>query len=67
MADRAGDSTEAARGWGTLAWRHVLPFPDDSFDVVSSFNRIWKGCKGALERRSACCSQTVSLTARLLP
>ncbi len=25
-----------------------LPFEDDSFDVVTSFNGIWKGCDGAL-------------------
>jgi len=28
----------------------ALPFPDDSFDVVTSFNGIWKGCEGALEQ-----------------
>jgi len=27
----------------------ALPYPDDSFDVASSFNGIWKGCEGALE------------------
>ena len=27
----------------------ALPFPDQSFDVVTSFNGIWKGCEGALE------------------
>jgi SAM-dependent methyltransferase len=27
-----------------------LPFPDDSFDVATSFNGIWKGCEGALEQ-----------------
>jgi SAM-dependent methyltransferase len=27
----------------------ALPFPDDSFDVATSFNGIWKGCDGALE------------------
>jgi ubiquinone/menaquinone biosynthesis C-methylase UbiE len=27
-----------------------LPFPDDCFDVVTSFNGIWKGCEGALEQ-----------------
>ncbi|HUA96383.1 MAG TPA: class I SAM-dependent methyltransferase [Acidimicrobiales bacterium] len=27
----------------------ALPFPDDSFDVVTSFNGIWKGCEGALD------------------
>ena len=26
----------------------TLPFPDDSFEVVTSFNGIWKGCEGAL-------------------
>jgi len=26
----------------------ALPFPDDSFEVVTSFNGIWKGCEGAL-------------------
>jgi SAM-dependent methyltransferase len=26
----------------------ALPFPDNSFDVVTSFNGIWKGCEGAL-------------------
>ena len=26
----------------------ALPFPDDSFDVATSFNGIWKGCEGAL-------------------
>src|SRR5689334_5880078 len=26
----------------------ALPFPDDAFDVVTSFNGIWKGCEGAL-------------------
>ena len=25
-----------------------LPFEDDSFDVATSFNGIWKGCDGAL-------------------
>jgi ubiquinone/menaquinone biosynthesis C-methylase UbiE len=25
-----------------------LPFPDDSFDLATSFNGIWKGCEGAL-------------------
>jgi len=28
----------------------ALPFPDDSFDVATSFNGIWKGCEGALEQ-----------------
>lgn len=27
----------------------TLPFPDNSFDVATSFNGIWKGCEGALE------------------
>ena len=27
-----------------------LPFPDDSFDVATSFNGIWKGCESALEQ-----------------
>jgi len=27
----------------------ALPFPDDSFDVATSFNGVWKGCEGALE------------------
>ena len=27
----------------------ALPFIDDSFDVATSFNGIWKGCEGALE------------------
>ncbi len=27
----------------------ALPFPDQSFDVVTSFNGVWKGCEGALE------------------
>ena len=27
----------------------ALPFPDQSFDIVTSFNGIWKGCEGALE------------------
>jgi SAM-dependent methyltransferase len=27
----------------------ALPFDDASFDVVTSFNGIWKGCDGALE------------------
>ena len=27
----------------------ALPFPDDSFDLATSFNGIWKGCEGALE------------------
>jgi len=27
----------------------ALPFQDDSFDVATSFNGIWKGCEGALE------------------
>jgi SAM-dependent methyltransferase len=27
----------------------ALPYPDSSFDVVTSFNGIWKGCDGALE------------------
>jgi SAM-dependent methyltransferase len=26
----------------------ALPFEDDSFDVATSFNGIWKGCDGAL-------------------
>jgi SAM-dependent methyltransferase len=26
----------------------ALPFDDDSFDVVTSFNGIWNGCEGAL-------------------
>lgn len=26
----------------------ALPFPDDGFDVATSFNGIWKGCEGAL-------------------
>ena len=26
----------------------ALPFPDDRFDVATSFNGIWKGCEGAL-------------------
>lgn len=27
----------------------ALPYPDDSFDVATSFNGIWKGCEGALQ------------------
>jgi SAM-dependent methyltransferase len=27
----------------------ALPFAHDSFDVVTSFNGIWKGCEGALD------------------
>jgi SAM-dependent methyltransferase len=27
-----------------------LPFADNSFDVVTSFNGIWKGCEAALEQ-----------------
>jgi SAM-dependent methyltransferase len=27
----------------------ALPFPDDSFDLATSFNGIWKGCEDALE------------------
>jgi ubiquinone/menaquinone biosynthesis C-methylase UbiE len=27
----------------------ALPFPDDSFDLATSFNGIWKGCEVALE------------------
>jgi SAM-dependent methyltransferase len=27
----------------------ALPHPDDSFDVATSFNGIWKGCEGALK------------------
>ena len=27
----------------------ALPHPDDSFDIATSFNGIWKGCEGALE------------------
>lgn len=27
----------------------ALPFPDDRFDVATSFNGIWKGCEGALQ------------------
>jgi len=27
----------------------ALPFADHSFDVVTTFNGIWKGCEGALE------------------
>lgn len=30
----------------------ALPFPDGSFDVVTSFNGIWKGCEGALVEAS---------------
>ncbi|HUY23557.1 MAG TPA: class I SAM-dependent methyltransferase, partial [Acidimicrobiales bacterium] len=26
----------------------ALPFPDAAFDLVTSFNGIWKGCEGAL-------------------
>ena len=26
-----------------------LPFADDSFDLATSFNGIWKGCEGALQ------------------
>ena len=26
----------------------AMPFADDSFDVVTTFNGIWKGCEGAL-------------------
>lgn len=26
-----------------------LPFPENSFDVATSFNGIWKGCDGALQ------------------
>ena len=29
--------------------RFALPFPVQSFDVVTSFNGIWKGCEAALE------------------
>jgi SAM-dependent methyltransferase len=28
----------------------ALPFPDDSFEIATSFNGIWKGCEGALEQ-----------------
>ncbi len=28
---------------------NALPFEDDSFDIVTSFNGIWKGCEAALE------------------
>jgi ubiquinone/menaquinone biosynthesis C-methylase UbiE len=28
----------------------LLPFPDGSFEVATSFNGIWKGCDGALEQ-----------------
>ncbi len=27
----------------------ALPYPDDSFDLATSFNGIWKGCEGALD------------------
>lgn len=27
----------------------ALPYPDDTFDLATSFNGIWKGCGGALE------------------
>jgi SAM-dependent methyltransferase len=27
----------------------ALPYPDDSFDLATSFNGIWKGCEDALE------------------
>ena len=27
----------------------ALPYPDESFDLATSFNGIWKGCEGALE------------------
>jgi ubiquinone/menaquinone biosynthesis C-methylase UbiE len=27
----------------------ALPYPDDSFDLATSFNGIWKGCDGALQ------------------
>jgi ubiquinone/menaquinone biosynthesis C-methylase UbiE len=27
----------------------ALPFPDDSFDLATSFNGIWKGCERALD------------------
>lgn len=27
----------------------ALPYPDDSFDLITSFNGIWKGCEGALK------------------
>ncbi len=26
----------------------ALPFADDTFDIATSFNGIWKGCEGAL-------------------
>ena len=28
---------------------NALPFADDSFDIVTSFNGIWKGCEPALD------------------
>ncbi len=28
---------------------NALPFTDDCFDVVTSFNGIWKGCEGGLD------------------
>jgi ubiquinone/menaquinone biosynthesis C-methylase UbiE len=28
---------------------NALPFEDDSFDIVTSFNGIWKGCEPALD------------------
>ncbi len=41
-----------------------LPFADDSFDVATSFNGIWKGCEGALveARRVVRPGGTVGLT-----
>jgi SAM-dependent methyltransferase len=34
----------------------ALPFPDASFDVATSFNGIWKGCKGPCGKRAGCWS-----------
>ena len=42
----------------------ALPFPDATFDVVTSFNGIWKGCDGALHeaRRVLSPSGRIALT-----
>ena len=41
-------STRTPEGDFRVGDMFVLPFDDDSFDVVTSFNGIWNGCEGAL-------------------
>ena len=43
--DRSGEGTNR----GFPRWdMFELPFSEDSFDIATSFNGIWKGCEGAL-------------------